>query len=176
MVDRFYTPKRLARRIVYHYASELRPMRGYALEPSSGGGSFAEPLSELTRVLCLDTDPDASYPALCTDYLSWTPREAPRAVIGNPPYSLAREFVEHSYQVAHRGAPIVFLLRLAFLESVKRRTLWETMRPFHVYVLTPRPSFTGKGTDATAYAVFEWRAGMNPRTIELDWMHNEGRW
>jgi hypothetical protein len=77
--------------------------------------------------------------------------------IGNPPYSLAREFVEHGLKMAHE---VAFLLRLNFLESAKRVDFFKA-HPCDVFVLPNRPSFTADGhTDATAYAWFEF-GGMN---------------
>lgn len=48
------------------------------------------------------------------------------------------------------------LLRLAFLESKKRCDFWQKHPVSKLYVLSERPSFTGAGTDATAYAWFVW--------------------
>jgi len=46
------------------------------------------------------------------------------------------------------------LLRTAFLESKKRYSFWQKHTLSGLYVLSQRPSFTGKGTDATSYAFF----------------------
>jgi hypothetical protein len=48
------------------------------------------------------------------------------------------------------------LLRLAFLESKRRFNFWQQYPVNKLYILSQRPSFTGKGTDATAYAWFVW--------------------
>jgi type I restriction-modification system DNA methylase subunit len=73
--------------------------------------------------------------------------------ITNPPYSLAREFVEHSLRLANCT---VMLLRLNFLASSKRKEFWQKHPPTAIHVLTKRPSFTGKGSDATDYGWFVW--------------------
>lgn len=92
---------------------------------------------------------------------------APHAnvVIGNPPFSLAREFVERCLE----WAPYVaLLLRLNFLGSSKRRALFANEMP-DIYVLPNRPSFTGHGTDATEYAWFVWppERGRTSGRIEI---------
>ena len=48
------------------------------------------------------------------------------------------------------------LLRTAFLESKKRYDFWQRHPVSKLYVLSQRPSFTGKGTDATSYSWFIW--------------------
>lgn len=74
--------------------------------------------------------------------------------IGNPPYSLAAEFVERALQFAPR---VVFLLRLNFLGSKKRIEFYDRVGVPDVYVITPRPSFTGGGNDACEYGWFDFR-------------------
>jgi len=55
------------------------------------------------------------------------------------------------------------LLRLAFLESKKRKPFWDKHPVTQLYVLSERPSFTNKGTDATAYAWFIWSKHREPK-------------
>ena len=52
---------------------------------------------------------------------------------------------------------LVMLLRINFLGSKKRYNFWKKNPAAAIYVLTKRPSFTGKGTDATEYAWFVWQ-------------------
>lgn len=77
-------------------------------------------------------------------------------IITNPPFSLALEFLRKSLSEART---VVYLLRLNFLGSAKRREFWQAHPPSHLYVLSRRPSFTGRGTDATEYAWFVWDRG-----------------
>lgn len=75
------------------------------------------------------------------------------AVITNPPFSLAEEFLRHSRGLYPR-AEIVFLLRLNFLAGNDRRSLWRDLGTPDVYVLPNRPDFTGGGGDSCEYAWF----------------------
>jgi len=75
-------------------------------------------------------------------------------IFTNPPFSIAQEFVEHSID---RADCVVMLLRINFLGSKKRYQFWQKNKPDAIYVLSTRPSFTGKGTDATEYAWFVWQ-------------------
>lgn len=92
-------------------------------------------------------------------------------IIGNPPYKYAEEFVRLSLPMLEPGGKMVFLLRLAFLESQRRLKLWHDYKPQSVTVCANRPSFTGDGnTDATAYAIFIWEKGWTGSTA-LDWLY-----
>jgi predicted RNA methylase len=92
------------------------------------------------------------------NFLGWKPNVTPTHVIMNPPYSYAQRFVEHALSIVRRGGTVAALLRLSFLASKQRRE-FHAKHPADVYVLTKRPSFTGKGTDACDYAWFVWITG-----------------
>jgi SAM-dependent methyltransferase len=83
------------------------------------------------------------------------------AVIGNPPYNQAEQFVLHGLQHLQRGGSLLLLLRLGFLEGKGRMSrIWSKHPPSDVAVLSRRVSFTGDGrTDATAYGIFRWQEG-----------------
>ena len=98
-------------------------------------------------------------------------------VIGNPPYSLAEEFLERSYNMLNPGGWLVFLLRLSFLESHKRFSKYyqdyTSMKPFSIWVSTRRVSFTGnRKSDNTAYMVGAWRKdwGVYNTNTYLKWL------
>lgn len=74
-------------------------------------------------------------------------------VITNPPYSMAQMFVQRAL---NHGNNVVMLLRLGFLASQARREFWQERTPERLFVLSRRPSFTGKGTDSADYAWFCW--------------------
>jgi len=86
------------------------------------------------------------------DFFDWD--EDVDLIFTNPPFSLAQEFIEHSIE---RAQCVVMLLRINFLGSKKRYDFWQKNSPDAMYVLSKRPSFTGKGTDATEYAWFVWQ-------------------
>lgn len=79
----------------------------------------------------------------------------PVAVIANPPYSLAREFVERALSIGPVRPVVCMLLRLGFLES-QGRCSWLRADMPDVHVLSRRPSFRNGRTDASAYAWFVW--------------------
>lgn len=88
------------------------------------------------------------------DYLK-TGMPGVQGIVTNPPFSLAQEFIDRTLN--DRPLFAAYLLRLNFLGSRKRMPWWSAGRiPTHLLVLSQRPSFTGKGTDATEYAWFCW--------------------
>lgn len=87
------------------------------------------------------------------DYLTTNLNKNYDLIITNPPFTYAREFIEKSLKEANS---VWYLLRLNFLESKDRADWWQDKEPTHLLVLSARPSFTGKGTDATGYAWFGW--------------------
>lgn len=91
-------------------------------------------------------------------------------VVGNPPYREAEHFVRSSLAYLRPGGKLLFLLRLAFLESKGRGLgLFREHPPKRVEVCMSRPSFTGNGkTNATSYAFFLWQKGYQGETA-LGW-------
>lgn len=87
------------------------------------------------------------------DFLKYEQRDlCITAVIGNPPYEFAQEFIEHAMRL-FPVAQIAFLLRLAYAAS-KERAAFMRAHPPDVYVLPDRPSFTGDGGDSADYGWF----------------------
>ena len=87
-------------------------------------------------------------------------------IMGNPPYNIAESAVRRSLGLRGAGGEVLFLLRLAFLESQSRyRGLWEEHPPSRVIVSASRISFTGDGkSDATAYALYGWQGHTRSST------------
>lgn len=121
------------------------------------------------------------------DFLMSKPQPMFDLVIGNPPFSYAEAFVRHSYEWLRDGGQILFLLRLAFLESQERISFWREIPLKWLYYCAKRPSFyhkryfpkKGRKTDGTAYAVFHWakswrRMTWNGDVLLWDYIDVEG--
>lgn len=89
------------------------------------------------------------------DYLKITYEHDPnKVIITNPPFNIARQFLEKSLSEAD---VVIYLLRLNFLGSGERFELFTTNAPDRAVVLSDRPSFTPDGkTDNSDYAFFIW--------------------
>lgn len=74
-------------------------------------------------------------------------------IITNPPFSLAIPFLTKSLRDAYT---VVYLMRLNMLGGQLRKEFWDKNPPSHLFPLSKRPSFMGRGTDATEYAWFAW--------------------
>lgn len=104
------------------------------------------------------------------DYLEWEPTVKFSTITGNPPYNQAQAFVDKSLDILDNGGRVLFLLRLAFLESQKRSEWWMEKPLKKLWVLSNRPSFTGDGkTDDTAYALYLFEKGFDGMA-QLSWI------
>ena len=155
-----------------------RPFVGQVMDPCCGGGNIPNRL-RLAGIDCLASD------LVCrndfADQISSFDQAIPEAmadsIVSNPPYNLAQEFVDCALK--HTQDRVCVLLRLAFLEGVKRRA-WFSQKPLaRVWVCSKRVSMLPGGSDipakggAIAYAwfVFEHKH-VGPPVI--GWIGNEG--
>jgi hypothetical protein len=150
-LDAYYTPDDVAARCVAVIPGGVRGLLVW--EPSVGGGAFLRALeANGAQVWTSDINPEIGA-RVTGDALAIHPPPETAWTIGNPPFSDAEAHVRHALS---RTPGVAFLLRLAFLESIKRRPLWQAHPPAAVYVLSERPSFTGGATDSAAYGFFIW--------------------
>lgn len=150
--------------------SEIRrPLDGSVLDPCCGSGRILDEVRGVWGLSTAGIEMDRERAGVasmgghlvhCADAMGlvWG---SPSALITNPPYSWALEFVER----AREQCPDIesaFLLRLNWLGSQRRAAFLRTHPP-DVYVLPKRPSFTNGGTDATEYAWMVWGPGRGGR-------------
>lgn len=130
-------------------ACELRhDIEWHAIEIRAECSRQLEQIETLSRITIADF---LASPVTSHDHFS--------AVLTNPPYSLAEQFLQRALDLSDH---VVLLLRLNFLASSRRAGLMRTNTP-DVYVLPNRPSFNGMGTDSIDYAWFHWQAAGNGR-------------
>lgn len=132
-------------------------------EPACGNGA-------IIRVLR-----DAGYNVISTDimggtdFLVTTSAPAP-AIVTNPPYKLAQQFVAHALSLCPY---VAMLLRLAFLESERRRPILDNAHLARVHVFRNRlPMMHRDGWEgprisngAIAFAWFVWDKSHSGPTI-----------
>lgn len=110
------------------------------------------------------------------DYMEYLPPLPVHAVFGNPPFSLAEEFIRYSWEFLEPGGYIYFLLRTGFISSKKRHFgLYKDTALKHFVQITRRPSwFTTKEgrktTDMIDYAMFMWQKGWKGEWTG-DWLY-----
>ena len=137
-------------------------MRSRVLEPCAGDGAISGALVNRYNVYMKQVEirPEARKPlgaygtVVIDDFLTNNYNFDPDYIITNPPYLLAQEFITKCLKY---GCPVIMLLRLCFLASMKRNEWWQDKIPGDMLVLSKRPSFTGDGkTDGQDYAWFIW--------------------
>ena len=105
--DVVYTPDILSKKIVEHFRPQIR---GKILEPCYGGGSFVRALEgEGFRVTGLELEKGSDF----FDY-----RKKVDWIITNPPWSKARDFLIHSYEISDN---VVFLITLHHVLCLRAR-------------------------------------------------------
>lgn len=114
-------------------------------------------------------------------------------IITNPPYSVAQEWVEHSLELLQDGKKLALFLPIQFLESKKRRKLFDTTPPVRIHVFSDRilcginGDFYSHNKDgslvynkdgtpkkmqsAKCYAWFIWEVGNYTNKPTIDWIN-----
>lgn len=102
-------------------------------------------------------------------------------IITNPPYKLAKEFVQHALEIIPAGRRVAMFLKLTFLESKERQSLFKENPPRFVYVAVKRLQCAkngdfekfgaGVGT-AICYAWFIWEKGFKGEPV-IRWIGGE---
>lgn len=152
-------------------------------EPACGPGAIARVLRAAGRHVVATDLVDYASPdqdACGRDFLmERAPPQGAEAIVTNPPFKLAGEFVEHALDLVPR---VVMLLRLAFLESERRRSILDrgALESVHVFRnRLPMMHRDGQGiapaarttSSALAFAWFAWdRRHRGPTTLHrISW-------
>lgn len=155
---------------------------GDFLEPCVGKGHLAEKIKEkypLSNVVGLDLV-DRGYPGtIVHDFITWGTEQRFDGIITNPPYSLAQEFIEKGIKLLTSNGKMAMFLKLHFLESAKRKELFEKYPPKYIYVFRNRMSTWRDGneynhqgkkwTTTMCHAWFVWEKGSSTEPI-IRWL------
>jgi hypothetical protein len=129
-------------------------------EPCAGRGAIAKMLRDRSHaVVCSDLTQYDDFPLhFVGDFMLQT--KAPvgcDAIVTNPPYQIATEFTQHALDLVPR---VYLLLRLAFLESIRRTDILEKRGLARVHVFRRRlPRMHRDGWDgprASSAIPFAW--------------------
>jgi hypothetical protein len=147
-------------------------------EPAAGRGAMVDVLRDAGHQVLASDLHDYNEPTHFAGRDFLLERKAPdgcEAIVTNPPFKLAQQFVAHALDLCPR---VVMLLRLSFLESERRRGILEgdSLARVHVFrnrlPMMHRDSWTGpKARSAVPYAWFCWdRDHRGPTTINrISW-------
>ena len=114
------------------------------LEPACGEGHISETIKEiLPNCEILSTDLiDRGYGQGGIDFLTHDYGRSFGVVITNPPFSLAKEFIEKGLEVSKRY--VIMLCKIQLLEGAKRKNMFLNTPLKYIYVHTTRQA-TWKG-------------------------------
>ncbi len=150
----------------------------YILEPACGGGHISEVLIENGFDVLSSDIVNRGYAnqQLTQDFLKAgsVPRNS-RDIITNPPYSQAKEFVQHALDISQESVKVAMFLKLTFLEGAKRKTLFDKYPPKKIYVFRNRIDCWKNGikpdkpSKAVCYAWFIWEKGFKG-SPKIEWI------
>lgn len=180
--DLYETPE-VATLAVTHV--ERLPLRLW--EPAAGRGAIVRPLRAAGHLVVASDlidyggEPFTPPGYLGRDFLKETKAPAgTEAIVTNPPYHLAEAFVRHALKLS----PLtIMLLRLAFLESVRRSDILEGAGLARVHVfrkrlpMMHRDQWKGpRASSGIAFAWFVWdRQHTGPTTLHrVSWHDGHG--
>lgn len=116
---------------------------------------------------------------ICSDYLEWNTENRYNLIITNPPFSLAQEFIEKSFELLDSNGYIIMFLKIQFLEGAKRKEFFEKHPPKYVYVFRNRMATWNNGNEldpngkrwatTMCHAWFIWQDGFNGEPI-IRWL------
>ena len=161
------------------------------LEPCVGNGNIANTINEFYKnkpnIVGVDII-DRGYPnTIVHDFLTWETDEKFDCIITNPPYSLAKEFVEKSMELLNDGydedgypnGQLIMFLKIQFLEGAKRKELFEKYPPKYIYVFRNRMATWNNGepldpngkrwATTMCHAWFVWEKGSVSEPI-IRWL------
>lgn len=143
-------------------------------EPACGPGSIVGVLRRAGhKVYATDlVDYDCPESSARVDFLMEQRPQFPiGAIVTNPPFKLATEFVAHALTLCPR---VAMLLRLAFMESSRRSAILDGGHLARVHVfrnrlpMMHRNGWEGpKSSSSMSFAWFVWDKGHNGRPTEL---------
>ncbi len=168
--DYYVTPIPEIESFLQAYEARIGRLEGPILDPCAGGDannpmSYPEALKRqgYGHVETADLRPE-SLAEFTEDFLLETSRQGiNRTIITNPPFNLAFEMLQKAFQCLQPGGRVIFLLRLNFLGSEKRKQWLQANPPEAIFVHSKRMSFTSDGkADSIEYAHFVWRKSTSP--------------
>lgn len=173
-LDQYYTPSVAVNAFLDLIDFQLS---GNILEPFSGEGAISDALFERGfKVLTNDLDPNnkanhrldlaISKGSASQRALNWNKLPSANWIITNSPFNLAPQVIPLALK--HCDSGLIALLRLSYLEPCRNRARFLQEYPPTQLWVTPRISFTGKGTDSITTAWFMWDKTNNlPKKITV---------
>lgn len=180
---------------------KLEPQISDVFEPFVGGGHLAEEYRKVGKLKAISDLIDRGYhpeniiSKYPLDFFSFN-KIWKGDIVSNPPYSRAKEAVEHCLSIVQEKHYVAMFLKLTFLEGKERKKFFEDNPPIRVWVsssripcakngefMTPKKDKEGnvkvnyrgepmmeKVSSAVAYAWFVWQKGYKGDTV-IKWFN-----
>lgn len=146
----FYATDPKTLKLFLHEFWKDNSFEGDILEPACGQGHISETLKEmLPSFNIISTDLiDRGYGQGGINFLTHDYGRTFNTVITNPPFSLAKEFIEKSLEIADKY--VIMLCKIQLLEGTKRKDMFLNTPLKYVYVHSTRQATwkEGKSTDS----------------------------
>ncbi len=126
-------------------------------EPACGDGAMVKVLSNSGyTVYGSDLRTEGIYGSVGIDFLKCNRFETPDAIITNPPFNLAEDFIRKALSVS----PVVcMLLKSQYWHAAKRVNLFISHKPSYILPMTWRPDFSGGGNPTMDCIWTVWISG-----------------
>lgn len=173
----FYATNPKAVEMLFNSFNEIDLSNCKILEPSAGQGHICNALRNLgaSKIDCVDIVDRGLEDVICTDFLDWETYNRYNLIITNPPFCLAKEFIEKSFELLANKGYIVMFLKIQFLEGAKRKDFFDKYPPKYVYVFRNRMATWNNGNEldpngkrwatTMCHAWFIWQDGFNGEPI-----------
>ena len=104
---------------------------------------------------------DRGYPGtIVADFLTYKTDKKYEGIITNPPYSLAKEFVEKGMELLEDDGQMAMFLKIQFLEGAKRKELFDKYPPKYIYVFRNRMATWNSGLEKDPKTGKRWATTM----------------
>jgi len=133
-------------------------------EPACGEGHLSKAMETTGKIVYSTDIIDRGYGNVY-DFIGMERKQWDGDIITNPPFSHSTEFAERALDTLLTGRKLALLLRIQFLESVKRQRLFQTQPPKMVYVYArnircaKNGDFANATGNASTYCWFVWEKG-----------------
>ena len=140
-------------------------------EPACGECHLVKPLREAGHEVYATDIVDRGFNDDTFDFLKQE-RQWHGDIVTNPPYKYADKFVNKAMESIQEGGKVAMFLKLTFLESQKRKKLFDKYPPKFIYVYRKRQRVAKNGdsrmfqkSSAVCYAWFIWSRGFGGEPV-----------
>ena len=157
---------------------ELEKFSHHIWEPACGEGHLSKVLEKYGHSVVSSDLIDRGFGAKGIDFLKCD-KTWKGDIITNPPFKYAKQFAEKGLELMQNGGKMALFLRIQFLETQDRRSLFDSNPPKYVYVSVNRLLCAKNGvfekdgkkeSSAACYCWFIWEKGFKGDTV-LKWFN-----